>query len=236
MTKKKKILLAILIPCGVIFLHLLLSFGLLIVILISGLIILSKPNILYDTIGVLPITAVSDSMSIHEDADYGGAFNKGDLIFIKKIDTKTLKKGDIICFRDSYGHSSIFNDDSEVLVTLRILDIIDIETELYEPAVEKYNLLKADYETKKEKYEQAVEDEVDQTQINKLEVDVVLANDEMLTAKDEMETYAILLENNDYLFEVKGDYMSPAILLVLEEEVVGIYVFKIPQIGKILLG
>lgn len=48
-----------------------------------------------------PLIVVSDSMTIEKDESgniISGAFNKNDLIFIKKVDPTTLKEGDIITY------------------------------------------------------------------------------------------------------------------------------------------
>ena len=68
-----------------------------------------------------PLIVVSDSMTIEKDAEgniVSGAFNKNDLIFIKKVDPSTLTEGDIITY--------IAEDGS--VVTHRIFEIKKIES------------------------------------------------------------------------------------------------------------
>ncbi len=53
-----------------------------------------------------PLIVLSDSMTIEKDDDgniINGAFNKNDLIFIKKVDPLTLRDNDIITYRDKDG-------------------------------------------------------------------------------------------------------------------------------------
>ena len=53
-----------------------------------------------------PLIVASDSMTIEKDSDgnvISGAFNKNDLIFIKKVDPSTLEVGDIITYHDHEG-------------------------------------------------------------------------------------------------------------------------------------
>ncbi len=72
---------------------------------------------LFDT---APLIVLSDSMTIQEDEDgniISGAFNKNDLIIIKKVDPATLEDGDIITYMT----------EDKSLVTHRIFssDIVD---------------------------------------------------------------------------------------------------------------
>ena len=52
--------------------------------------------------GYAPLIVISDSMDLELSKVYGkpGAFNKGDLIFIKEIDPSDLKENDIISYLD----------------------------------------------------------------------------------------------------------------------------------------
>ncbi len=72
---------------------------------------------------IAPLVVVSDSMTIDEKAGTG-AFNKGDLIIIKKVDPKDLKKGDIVTYMTSDGE----------VITHRIIELV--ETKDGRPAFE----------------------------------------------------------------------------------------------------
>ena len=63
-----------------------------------------------------PLIVISDSMTIDKKADTG-AFNKGDLIFVKKVDPTTLKVGDVITY--------ISNDKEGSIITHRIVSIYE---------------------------------------------------------------------------------------------------------------
>lgn len=66
--------------------------------IIQGWIYPDKVPMIFDT---APLIVVSDSMTIEKDESgniISGAFNKNDLIFIKKVDPTTLKEGDIITY------------------------------------------------------------------------------------------------------------------------------------------
>ena len=63
-----------------------------------------------------PLIVISDSMTIDKKNDTG-AFNKGDLIFVKRIDPTTLKVGDIITY--------ISNDKVGSIITHRIVSIYE---------------------------------------------------------------------------------------------------------------
>jgi len=66
--------------------------------IIQGWIHPDKVPMIFDT---APLIVVSDSMTIEKDESgniISGAFNKNDLIFIKKVDPTTLKEGDIITY------------------------------------------------------------------------------------------------------------------------------------------
>ncbi|MBR2891753.1 MAG: signal peptidase I [Bacilli bacterium] len=63
-----------------------------------------------------PLIVISDSMTIDKKNDTG-AFNKGDLIFIKKVDPATLQVGDIITY--------ISNDKEGSIITHRIVSIYE---------------------------------------------------------------------------------------------------------------
>ena len=63
-----------------------------------------------------PLIVISDSMTIDKKNDTG-AFNKGDLIFVKRVDPTTLKVGDIITY--------ISNDKEKSIITHRIVSIYE---------------------------------------------------------------------------------------------------------------
>ena len=63
-----------------------------------------------------PLIVISDSMTIDKKNDTG-AFNKGDLIFVKKVDPATLKVGDVITY--------ISNDKEKSIITHRIVSIYE---------------------------------------------------------------------------------------------------------------
>lgn len=63
-----------------------------------------------------PLIVISDSMTI-DKANDTGAFNKGDLIFVKKVDPATLKVGDVITY--------ISNDKEKSIITHRIVSIYE---------------------------------------------------------------------------------------------------------------
>lgn len=68
------------------------------ILIIQGWINPNKVPMIFDT---APLIVVSDSMTIQKDESgniISGAFNKNDLIFIKKVDPTTLKEGDIITY------------------------------------------------------------------------------------------------------------------------------------------
>lgn len=83
------------------------------VIVIKGAIHPEKVPMVFNT---APLVVVSDSMTIDEKRNTG-AFNKNDLIIVKKVDPATLKKGDIITY---------MADDKEV-ITHRIIDVIQTD-------------------------------------------------------------------------------------------------------------
>ena len=90
------------------------------IIVIKGAIHPDKVPMVFNT---APLVVVSDSMTIDKEAGTG-AFNKGDLIIIKKVNPSTLKKGDIVTY---------MTKDGEV-VTHRIIELV--ETKMGEPAFE----------------------------------------------------------------------------------------------------
>lgn len=96
-------------------------------IIIVNMIIVIKGAIHPDQVPMVlncaPLVVVSDSMTIDKKSGTG-AFNKGDLIIIKKIDPSLLKKDDIITY---------MTKDGEV-VTHRIIEFV--ETKSGEPAFE----------------------------------------------------------------------------------------------------
>ena len=65
-----------------------------------------------------PLIVISDSMTIDEEAGTG-AFNKGDLIIVKRVNPDDLDKGDIITYVSKEGD----------IITHRITDVfVDSET------------------------------------------------------------------------------------------------------------
>ena len=75
-----------------------------IIIINSTLVIKSmiNPEKVPTVFGYAPLIVISDSMDLELSKVYGkpGAFNKGDLIFIKEIDPSDLKENDIISYLD----------------------------------------------------------------------------------------------------------------------------------------
>lgn len=69
------------------------------VIVFKGII---KPTEVPTVFGIAPLVVDSDSMAINR-GERNGAFNKGDLIFSKKVNPDTLEKGDIITYYDKNG-------------------------------------------------------------------------------------------------------------------------------------
>lgn len=66
----------------------------------------ANPDKIPTVFNVAPLIVKSDSMTIGystTDPDYNGAFNKNDLIIIKKVDGNTLQKGDIATYIASDG-------------------------------------------------------------------------------------------------------------------------------------
>ena len=83
------------------------------VIIIKGAV---HPDELPMVFNTSPLIVVSDSMTINKDAEeefLKGAFNKNDLIIIKKVDPETLEIGDIITYREK---------SSGEFITHRIID------------------------------------------------------------------------------------------------------------------
>lgn len=77
---------------------------------------LTKPEEVPMVFNTAPLIVISDSMTIDKKAGTG-AFNKGDLIFVKKVDPKTLEVGDIITY--------ISNDKEGSIITHRIVSIYE---------------------------------------------------------------------------------------------------------------
>lgn len=77
---------------------------------------LAKPEEVPMVFNTAPLIVISDSMTIDKKAGTG-AFNKGDLIFVKKVDPKTLEVGDIITY--------ISNDEEGSIITHRIVSIYE---------------------------------------------------------------------------------------------------------------
>lgn len=130
------------------------------VIFIKGI---AKPTEFPMVFGTAPMIVESDSMTIDRKTQTG-AFNKGDLIIIKKIDPNKLKVNDIITY---------YADDGSI-ITHRIVGMTDDDgnriTKKGEPA-----------------------------------------------------------------FETQGDFNSPAIMVIQESKVIGIYVGRIPKMGSVAM-
>lgn len=122
-----------------------------------------RPEQIPMVFSVAPLIVESDSMTI-DKKNGTGAFNKNDLIFIKKVDPETLEVGDIITY---------IMDDGAV-VTHRVYAILDEEG-------------------------------------NKISKDGELA------------------------VETKGDFNSPAIIVIKHSQIVGKYFGRLANIGGIAM-
>ncbi len=80
------------------------------VIVIKGAIHPEKVPMVFNT---APLVVISDSMTIDKEKNTG-AFNKNDLIIVKKVDPSILKEGDIITYMAKDGE----------VITHRIIDVI----------------------------------------------------------------------------------------------------------------
>ena len=170
-------------------------------------------------LGFTPLIVQSDSMSINDSAEYGGAFNKGDIILIKKVNPEELVEQDIITYIR----------DGEIIYH-RIIEVIDIEKDEYLPAKQKFEAAKAAYEEALAKYEEAVQN--DDPLKNDLEIAMNDAKEEMDKKENTMKYYQKELAKAKYAFNTKGDYQSPSVIRIYDYEVQGKYIFRIPLLGK----
>lgn len=161
-------------------------------------------------LGFAPIVVGSNSMSIREDALNGGAFNKGDLIFIRKVKVEKLKVGDIITF-----------DNGKDITTHRIISIESISEE-YSKACELTKIAKENYDNEadpnkkaelKEIWENAYSNEIYQ-----------------LSRKQHSDRIGY-----DTAYVTVGDYMSSSKVDVFEDQIQAIYTgIRLPLFGNVL--
>lgn len=180
-----------------------------------------NPNSVPTFMGVAPLVVGSDSMTIHKEAEYGGAFNKGDIIVIKNVKAEDLEVRDII----TYIH------DGDI-ITHRISEVIDIEKDEYLPAKAEYETAKAQYEAAKTAYDEAVA--ASNPLVNDLQIAMEDAKEEMESKEKTMKSYEELLKKAKYAFNTKGDFQSPAVIRIYDYELQGKYIFRIPLLGKLI--
>ena len=170
----------------------------------------TDPNNVPTVAGIAPLVVGSDSMSKHPEADNGGAFNKGDIIVIKKVDASSLEEKDIITY--------IYQND---IITHRIVEVYNIN--------EKYTASKTAYEEAKAAYEalpstdpgkEAAKDAMDEAEklYNFYYQDYKVA-----------EEYGCTL-----VYVTKGDFQSPAEIRIYDHQLQGKYLFRIPYVGKVI--
>ena len=93
-----------------------------------------------------PLIVISDSMTIDKEAGTG-AFNKNDLIIIKKVDPASLEEGDIVTYRGRDGD----------IITHRITDLItDTKDGQEVPAFETKGDYSPGYDFYPVRYEQII--------------------------------------------------------------------------------
>jgi signal peptidase len=93
-----------------------------------------------------PLIVISDSMTIDKEAGTG-AFNKNDLIIIKKVDPSSLEKDDIVTYRGRDGD----------IITHRITDLItDIKDGQEVPAFKTKGDYSPGYDFYPVRYEQII--------------------------------------------------------------------------------
>lgn len=189
------------------------------VIVIKGFV---DPNNVPTVGGFAPLIVGSDSMTKIDSADNGGAFNKGDMIIIKEVKADSLKVKDIITYVDENG----------AVITHRIVDVIDIRKDEYEPAKKVYDEAKAKYDEAKAKYDEAVAN--NSPLISDFQVAMNDAEDEMKEAEGVMKKYENDLAKANYAYNTKGDFNSPAVIRILDNQLQGKYLFRIPFIGKVI--
>ena len=161
-------------------------------------------------LGVAPIVVGSDSMTIREDALNGGAFNKGDLIFIRKVKVEKLKVGDIITF-----------DRAGEIITHRITSIDNIE-EVFNKAKEAEEAAKAAYEAAPEGAEKdALYKEYEKARNNR----AIEYSRKVVSEKRGFGT----------IYVTMGDYESSAPIDVYEDQIQAIYTgIRLPLFGNVL--
>ena len=189
------------------------------VIVIKGFV---DPNNVPTVGGFAPLIVGSDSMTKIDSAENGGAFNKGDMIIIKEVKADSLKVKDIITYVDKNG----------AVITHRIVDVIDIRKDEYEPAKKVYDEAKAKYDEAKAKYDEAVAN--NSPLISDFQVAMNDAEDEMKEAEGVMKKYENDLAKANYAYNTKGDFNSPAVIRILDNQLQGKYLFRIPFIGKVI--
>lgn len=177
------------------------------VIVIKGWI---NPNNVPTFMGVAPLIVGSDSMTIHKDAENGGAFNKGDIIIIKNVKPEKLEVKDIITY--------VYQGD---IITHRIVDIYNIE--------EKYQAAKTAYETAKAEYEA----------LQQSDPGIQEAYDKMKDAEAlYTEYYQDVKVAEKYgcetVFVTRGDFSSPADIKIYDHQLQGKYLFRLPLLGKLI--
>ncbi len=161
-------------------------------------------------LGVAPIVVGSNSMSIREDALNGGAFNKGDLIFIRKVKVEKLKVGDIITF-----------DNGKDITTHRIFKIENIE-DRYKEALDILNTAKSDYEMES--------DPIKKEEKKKIYESALIEKSIQYTRKVKADN-----ANTDIVYVTIGDYMASSEIDVYESNIQAIYTgIRIPYMGNVL--
>lgn len=161
-------------------------------------------------LGIAPLVVASDSMTIREDAEHGGAFNKGDMILVRKIKPEKLEELDIITY----------NQGNEI-ITHRVIRIENIN-EVYEQAVK-------DYEAAKEAYDLAPEGE--EKEKLKEAAEAALMNQRIQYSRK------VVSEKRgfDTIYVTMGDYSSTAEIDVYEDQIQALYTgIRFPLLGNVL--
>ena len=177
------------------------------VIVIKGWI---SPNTVPTFMGIAPLVVGSDSMTLSDEAENGGAFNKGDIIFIKNTDINNIKEKDIITY--------IYQGD---IITHRVIEVYNIQ--------EKYDAAKQAYETAKAYYESLPVTDAGKEAAKKAMDDAEVLYTEYYQDIKVKEKY-----NCTLVYVTKGDYNSPAEIKIYDHQLQGKYMFRIPFIGKVI--
>lgn len=193
-------------------------------------------------LGVAPLVVDSYSMTISDEATNGGAFNKDDIIIIGKVNTEKLKVKDVITYNqlNSLGEMET--------VTHRIIQIIDIKTERYQPALNYFNILNDEYKIVEDEYktavsvyENAIESKKDKTEIAALEADMLdkkskmdSLNKNLGKAKETVDIWEEKLKTDKLIFVTLGDFGPTEPIDVYESEVQGKFLFRMPLLGKLI--